>query len=83
MGGHLRPDVYSLRHIEGKERREPTAYEVKVSYQDFKNDLKSNKSDRYYEIADKVFYASDKGLIGVEEVPDPFGLLVRDDMGCW
>lgn len=68
-GGHARMDVWVMNR--SWTRLCFTAYEIKVSRNDFKQD---NKWHSYLPLCNQLYFVCPKGMIGVEEVPDGVGL---------
>ncbi len=70
-------DVYSMAMTGRLERTHPAAYEVKVTREDFRREMKAGKWVGMCLCADKAYFAVPEGLVKPEEVPSPCGLVVR------
>lgn len=77
--GSARPDVYSIEPTYS--RFVAAAYEVKISRADFLSDVTSGKALRYLEFAGSLVYATPKGMVRKDEIPDGCGLIERSDTG--
>jgi len=77
--GSARPDVYSIEPTYS--RFVAMAYEVKISRADFLSDVTSGKALRYLEFAGSLVYATPKGMVRKDEIPDGCGLIERSDTG--
>jgi hypothetical protein len=75
--GSPRPDVFTL--AKSLVRPRPTAYEVKISREDFRRDVTACKWSSYLEYAHSVVFAVPTGLIDKREVPEQCGLIVRHE----
>lgn len=61
----------------------PRIYEVKLTRSDFLGEMNSGKHEKYFPFCVQFYFACPSGLIGVEEVPDPAGLIIRGPKGGW
>lgn len=77
--GSARPDVYSIEPTYS--RFLAVAYEVKISRSDFLSDVTSGKALRYLEFAGSLVYATPKGMVRKDEIPDGCGLIERSGTG--
>lgn len=68
-----RADFWTIEPIKSKSFR-TTAYEIKVSRQDFKQDTEK-KQAAALKYSDRFFYVTPPGLIKLDEVPEWAGLL--------
>ena len=57
----------------------PTAYECKISREDFRADVTTGKWLSYLEYAHAVIFAAPAGLLSKTEVPEFCGLIVRHE----
>lgn len=74
--GKSRPDILTMKKTLNVKNMNPTAYEIKHSRADFLSDIsKPNKRSSYLEIADKLYYVCEEGVIKKEEVPEECGLI--------
>lgn len=75
--GSPRPDVYTIT----KSYVKPcfTAYECKISREDFRSDVTSGKWQAYLRYSYSVVFAVPAGLVDKREVPEMCGLIVRHD----
>lgn len=74
--GKSRPDILTMKKTLNISNMNPTAYEIKHSRADFFSDIKNpQKRASYLEIADKLYYVCEEGLIKKEEVPEECGLI--------
>lgn len=74
--GKSRPDILTMKKTLNIKNMNPTAYEIKHSRSDFFSDIKNpQKRASYLEIADKLYYVCEEGLIKKEEVPEECGLI--------
>jgi hypothetical protein len=73
--GSVRPDVYVI--TKSYVRPHPTAYECKISREDFRADLTAGKWQAYLQYAHAVIFAVPAGLIEKRELPELCGLIVR------
>lgn len=72
-----RPDVYAINKSYSNPR--PTAYECKISREDFRSDVTAGKWQVYLQYADCVIFAAPAGLISKSEVPQVCGLIQRHE----
>ncbi len=77
------PDVLSLDLVGIPKHANVTAYEVKVSRNDFLRDLRAAKWVGMCMVANRAYFAIprellDAGLINRHEIPSPCGLIVMD-----
>lgn len=72
--GSIRPDVYAI--YKSYTNPCPTAYECKVSAQDFRADVTAGKWQAYLKYACGVYFACEGDLIKKSDVPAHCGLIV-------
>lgn len=80
--GSPRPDVFAI--YKSFVHPQPTAYECKVSREDFRGDVTSGKWQSYLRFASGVYFACEAGLLSKADVPEHCGLIVRNNQaGTW
>ncbi|HEY1035568.1 MAG TPA: hypothetical protein VGE09_11365 [Pseudoxanthomonas sp.] len=77
--GSPRPDVYTLEPT--FTRIKAVAYEVKISRADFLSDVQAGKALGYLVYAGALVFATPKGLVRKDELPNGAGLIERGDTG--
>ncbi len=76
------PDVYSIRHTTVEDYAEPVAHEIKVRRADLLSDLRRpDKGAAYRALASQCWYVLARGIADVDEVPDPYGVMLADADG--
>jgi len=79
--GSPRPDVYSVDKSFSNFKAD--AYEIKVSVSDFRRDITSGKWQTYRPFAHRVWFAFERGLVPISEVPRECGVILRGEGGAW
>jgi len=74
-----RADVFAIRPSWSK--RDLRVYEVKTSRSDFLRDVNADKWRRYLPFCNRLYFACPSGLVKRAEVPDPAGLVTRNENG--
>lgn len=79
--GSPRPDVFTV--AKSFSRFAADAYEIKVSLSDLRRDTTSGKWQRYRPFAHRVWFAFERGLAPLTEIPRECGVILRGDGGTW
>lgn len=79
--GSPRPDVYSVDKSFSNFKAD--AYEIKVSVSDFRRDITAGKWQSYRPFAHRVWFAFERGLVPLADVPRECGVIVRGEGGNW
>lgn len=79
--GSPRPDVFTV--AKSFARFAADAYEIKVSLSDLRRDTTSGKWTSYRKFAHRVWFAFERGLAPLSEIPRDCGVIVRGDGGAW
>lgn len=79
--GSPRPDVYSLDKSFSNFKAD--AYEIKVSVSDFRRDITAGKWQSYRPFAHRVWFAFERGLVPISDVPRECGVILRGEGGTW
>jgi len=73
-----KPDVFSLVRGLRDDHLAAQVHEVKVSRADLLNELRSDKTKRYHELAGQIFLVLRDGIARVDEIPPDYGVVVWD-----
>lgn len=77
--GSPRPDVYTV--AKSFSRFAADAYEIKVTASDLRRDTTSGKWQSYLPFEHRVWFAFERGLAPVEEIPRACGVMLRSPTG--
>lgn len=79
--GSPRPDVFTVD--KSYARFACDAYEIKVSVSDLRRDVTSGKWQSYRKFAHRVWFAFERGLATLDNIPRECGVIVRGESGTW
>lgn len=77
--GSPRPDVFTID--KSYARFACDAYEIKVSVSDLRRDTTSGKWQSYRKFSHRVWFAFERGLAPLDEIPRECGVILRSDAG--
>lgn len=75
------PDVLAIRAVHNHGYHQPTSFEVKVSWEDFRSDVRKEKWKKYFKFSSRVVFAVPDGLVKESDIPEGAGLIVRRSKG--
>jgi hypothetical protein len=79
--GSPRPDVFTVD--KSYARFACDAYEIKVSVSDLRRDTTSGKWQSYRKFAHRVWFAFERGLVPLADIPRECGVILRGEGGTW